>query len=46
MTQHVLTPVGVFVFLAHFDIRVTTEQMPKPDGSLVHPHRGIATLIC
>jgi redox-sensitive bicupin YhaK (pirin superfamily) len=44
MPQQTLTPVGAFVFLDHFDIRVTPEQMPKPDGTLAHPHRGIATL--
>jgi redox-sensitive bicupin YhaK (pirin superfamily) len=44
MPQQVITPVGAFVFLDHFDIRATPEQLPKPDGKLAHPHRGIATL--
>jgi redox-sensitive bicupin YhaK (pirin superfamily) len=44
MPQQEITPVGAFVFLDHFDISATPEQMPKPDGKLAHPHRGIATL--
>lgn len=44
MPQREITPVGAFVFLDHFDINATPEQMPTPDGSLAHPHRGIATL--
>lgn len=44
MPQQGLTPVGAFVFLDHFDLQLSPEQVPKPDGSLAHPHRGIATL--
>ncbi len=44
MPQQEITPVGAFVFLDHFDISATPEQIPKPDGKLAHPHRGIATL--
>jgi redox-sensitive bicupin YhaK (pirin superfamily) len=44
MPQQEITPVGAFVFLDHFDISATPEQLPKPDGKLAHPHRGIATL--
>jgi redox-sensitive bicupin YhaK (pirin superfamily) len=44
MPQQEVTPVGAFVFLDHFDISATPEQLPKPDGKLAHPHRGIATL--
>jgi redox-sensitive bicupin YhaK (pirin superfamily) len=44
MPQQEITPVGAFVFLDHFDINATPEQIPKPDGKFAHPHRGIATL--
>jgi len=44
MPQQALTPVGAFVFLDHFDSDLTPEQVPKPDGTFAHPHRGIATL--
>jgi len=44
MPQQEITPVGAFVFLDHFDIGATPKQIPKPDGKLAHPHRGIATL--
>ena len=44
MPQQALTPVGAFVLLDHFDINTTLEKMPKPDGTLAHPHRGIASL--
>ncbi len=44
MPQQEIIPVGVFVFLDHFDISAAPEQIPRPDGELAHPHRGIATL--
>lgn len=44
MPQRELTPVGSWVFLDHFDHQLNPEDVPKPDGSFAHPHRGIATL--
>lgn len=44
MPQRELTQVGAWVFLDHFDHQLNPEDIPKPDGSFAHPHRGIATL--
>ena len=44
MPQRELTHVGSWVFLDHFDHQLKPEDIPKPDGSFAHPHRGIATL--
>jgi redox-sensitive bicupin YhaK (pirin superfamily) len=44
MPQQTLTLVGAWALLDHFNVALAPDQMPKPDGSLAHPHRGIATL--
>ena len=44
MPKKEITPVGSFVFLDYIDQKLTPEQLPKPNGTLAHPHRGIATL--
>lgn len=43
MPNRYIEAVGPFVFLDHIYPYTLPQQVPQPDGSFAHPHRGIAT---